>query len=416
MPENFTAVWNRLLLRAPGVGASLARDIVADSVLQFCERRDWSWMVKSSAIAPNAIYNTGVVTTVQNSPVVTGLGTTFTPDMAGRQFRATTVTPTYTIVQFVSATQLILDRPWAGTALTGSTYTIFDCYFTVPADFARFQSLLNPASNIRITTNITQIELDLWDRQRTRNGPVWVASHLDYGTVCSGEVRPAFQAYGSGAALVATTSYGFSYPADSLYTVRITTSGAPGGALDFAWRQDSGSWTTAVPVPDNSAIDLSNGVQVYFPTGSYVAGDVFIIDCRYGVTTSAPRYELWPRPIGYLMAYPFTYIRRLDRPSDESPVLPPILAARGDVLLEIALAKAAQYPGASMEDAKITTPYFSLQLAAQHNARAEAMIQELEMKDDEIAERMLSYQQQYGNAPIPFMDASYRQGYDPEPA
>jgi hypothetical protein len=140
-------------------------------------------------------------------------------------------------------------------------------------------------------------------------------------------------------------------------------------------------------------IDLSNGVQVYFPAGNYVAGDIFTIACTTDSLSGLPRYELWPRPIDAAYVYPYLYARKLPALTDDQPQLPEFIARRGDVLLEMGLTQLAMWPGTPNQP----NPYRDLSTSNAHRAWAEKLIYELETKDDSTAIKDLTY------SDLPFM-------------
>lgn len=403
--DTFTTLWNRLLARAPDILPALAQQFISDSFKQLVERRDWSWRQKYGAFYPSLYYNTGLVTTTPGLPFLTGIGSTWTTSMIGGQIQVggtPSIYGTYTIQNVLGPTSIQLDRPWVGPALTAVGYQIFQCYFTVPADFQSFYSLINPTSNYRLWHNCSQAQFDLCDPQRANVGQAFGAAFYDYTTNYSGTVGPAVQVHGSGPSPVSTTSYGYSYPSGSVYAITITTGGVPGGALVFEWNQDGGTLTTNVTVPDSTAIDLNNGVQVYFPAATYVVNDIFVITATPGGSSGLPRYELWPRPINTPYLYSFLYMAKLPDLSDAQPQLPDFIARRGDVLLEMGLAKAAEWPGTTSS----RNAFYDLNSAAMHSQRSEKMIYELDKKDDETAIKDLVYTS-LDFAPAPWMDGNY---------
>jgi len=410
--DNFTSIWNRLLLRSPAIGPGLAQDLVKTAFAQLVDRRDWSWLRKASSFYPAALYNTGTVTVTADSTTVTGAGTTFTAAMAGRQIRVGATGgsnyPTYTILKYISATEIELDRPWSGPTQAALAYELFTCYFSVPTDLHHFYAIVNSAANYRVWHNVSQSELAVADPQRFQSGLSYAASFLDYTPTYSGKVAAVLQVRGTGPAPVSVSSYGYTYPANSVYTVEITTGGAPGGALVFKWKKDSGAYTTAVAVPDSNALDLSNGVQIYFPADTYILGDVFIIQCTAETVPSVARYEMWPRPVNSQYVYPYIYVMRLDELTDEKPNLPQPIGLRGDVLLEMALEKCAQFPGTETT----RNPYYDLVLARQHGNKAETLIYEMEKRDDDIAETDLTYWN-LARMPVPWLDGAWQQQHAP---
>lgn len=122
-----------------------------------------------------------------------------------------------------------------------------------------------------------------------------------------------------------------------------------------------------------------------------------------GTTVPLPRYELYPHQTAEYV-YPFMYEIRATDLQDSGAVLPRYV--RGDVLLEMALAEAARWPGPSEER---KNPYFSVQLASMHDKHAEFMIMEMERRDDDVFEDDVSYMQPTGFPYVPFLDAAWLQ-------
>lgn len=406
--DTFTSIWNRLLNRAPAVGAFLAQDLVRDAFQSLQSRRDWSWLMKSGSFYPSITYSTGTISISPGGLVVTGSGTSWDSTLVNCQLRGgspPSSLPTYTILAVLSPTSLLLDNPWSGPAQSGSNYQIFQCYFAVPADFVSFVSLVSVTNNYQLHTNVQQAQLDLYDAQRVYlAGNSYAASFFDYTRSFSGVVGSVVQAHGSGPAPVSSTSYGYSYPGDATFVVEISTGGVPGGALEFTWHQDNQASSVAIAVTDNAAIDLAFGVMVYFPQDTYISGDVFVIPCQARTSAAQARYELWPRPVGSPYVYPYLYRGSSPALSDEQPQLPPQVAQRGDVLLDMALANAARTPGL----ADSPNPYFNLNLALQHEARAFKGLMELELRDDETAAKDLDFTS-WAFAPAPWLDGNFLQ-------
>lgn len=121
----------------------------------------------------------------------------------------------------------------------------------------------------------------------------------------------------------------------------------------------------------------------------------------------SPRYEVWPHQKSTYVL-PCMYISRPPDLSDAGATLPRQI--RGDVLLEEALAQAARWPGPSKD---APNPYFNLTLATQHEARAQAMIAELERTDDELFENNVTYLSLSAMpfASIPYGDARFLQSH-----
>lgn len=125
-------------------------------------------------------------------------------------------------------------------------------------------------------------------------------------------------------------------------------------------------------------------------------------------TPPLPRYEIWPHQRAQYV-YPFMYINRPPDLSDADGALPRYI--RGDVLLEMALAQAARWPGPAKD---AINPYFNLALAMQHDARAEQMLRDLDRTDDEVWENDVTYISVSAMpfASVPYGDARFLQSHD----
>jgi len=389
--DDFTTCWNRVLLRVPAAGPDLSQDLIRDAFNQLAERREWTWLMKTNSFYSPIYVTGGTVSAIDNSAVVTGVGTTFIQDMVTKQIRIGAIGgssyPTYTITQVVSPNMLVLDRPWVGPSLSTQAYVVFQCYFIVPTDFQYFYSVVNPSGNYRLNHDATQAELDSYDPQRSQSGIAYAMAYYDTTQNHQGIIGPALRIQGSGSTPVTTTAVGYSYPEDSIYSITITQGGNSGTA-QFSWLQDTGTTSGTGVITSLNPIDLSNGVQVFFPAGVYVAGDVFVISCQADATSGLPRFEMWPRPINSPYVYPYQYACKLPALSDENPVLPNFVARRGDVLVEMALTNLALWPGT----ADSPNPYRDVNVANIHRATAERLIYELEKKDDDTGIKNLTYQ------------------------
>lgn len=444
MANDFNEVWNKVLLRAP-IDPGQAQSFVKDAFQQFAERREWSWMIRNSTFAPPNLYNTGLATATPGTANVVGTDTNWTQAMIGRQFRFGIFTPIYTITAVQSPTVLLLDQPWIGQQQVSQGYLIYQAYYSTPPDFREWLTLKDPQNNFKLHTNIMQPQLDFWDPQRSQNQTPRCVSFLDYGggmNGSQGDVGNMMRVGGFGMTPTATTTLGYSYPGSATYIITIQVGGSPGDdTLTFNWFRiaDGVATPRSEPqqVPDNTPIDLSDGVQVYFPTAlpiglawsditaelwasltadqwasivagnsgiTYTTGDIFIVNCEQDAVQpqTSPRYEMWPHPMTQLYYYPFLYVSKIPEFDEKHPQLPPFV--RRDVILELALEKSAMYPGVSVDS---PNPYYSLTLAARHRASYERMAMDLEIKDDATAIRDFVYQDQTPWAPMPFMDGSW---------
>jgi len=194
----------------------------------------------------------------------------------------------------------------------------------------------------------------------------------------------------------------------------------PGGALQFTWiRSGQAASTGPISVPNNNPISLSDGlgVTLTFQSATYITNDVFVVNANpasAGGNTGTARYELWPSPAlntptAPVFQYPYIYIKKEYDLTAANPTLPPLMANRGDLILEMALAACARYPG---PDTDHPNPYFNLALAVQHDMRAEKMFVDAERNDEEVGVSLVTYKE-YPFYPAPWLDGSWQQSHAP---
>lgn len=410
MPNDFNSVWNEVLLYVPALGAPLAQSITKNCFNRLAERRLWSWRQKTETFTPTTAYVTGTVSITANLQTVVGTGTAWDVTMVGRQIRVRGyLNPIYTIVSVESPTALTIDRPWkgAGGTVTDVGYEIYQVYYTPPADFQEFIAIYDPANNYRLNLNVQQSTLDRYDPQRAQYQMPVAVSQFGYSSNFSGLVGPTLQIVGSGPAPIFTTSYGYSFPQEGTYAITITVGGSVGTA-EFTWQfiTPGGATSPATVITfDSNPIDLSNGVQVYFPAGTYISGDTFITNCTPGVQTGIPNYELWPHVKVNSFVYPYLYYTKIPELSPDSPQLPPFM--RSDVLQAMAMEQACTWPGTDASP----NPGYDIRAASYHGQKAETLIYEMEKRDDETSPQDLSFDN-FPFAPVPWADGRYAQSHD----
>lgn len=411
--DTFVTLSQRLLNRCPQVGILLAGQMVNDAWHTLQARREWSFRRRHGTFAPPTQYSTGYASSnvaTGNPTLITGVGTAWTPQMVGSQLRlGGLLYPYYTIVAWISATSILIDQPWAGPDVTLQSYYILKAYYSVPQDFNYFYAVVSIKDGYRLYTEISEAELAIMDPQRTNTGQTYAAAFLDYTPFFGGTIGPVIGVTSATNPVpVSTTTLGYSYTADATYIVQVVTGGLSGTAT-FQWMRAGQTGFQGIVPTSEDAVDMQDGVQVYWPAGQvYVANDLFVINCQSQVEQGTPRYELWPAPTfnGYL--YPYIYISKESDISTASPSLPPFIANRGEVLLEMALAKCATYPGSDMDH---PNPYYSLQQARYHEAKVSDLLIDLERNDNEVGDIMISYQNlSFGG---PWADGNWQQKHAP---
>lgn len=386
MLDRYGDIWNRALLRCPAASSFLVRDWTRNAFRQIAERRRWSWLVRFGQFIAPKLYNQGRVHVTTGSPMVHGHETRWDASMAGRQFRVGTTAPIYTIVTVEDHETLTLDAVWGSHSREHINYEIYQCFFTPPMDFHSLVTIWDPAMNWQLWRHITQEELNTWDAQRASRGQVYSVVSRDYTRAWIGTVGKVNQSRGNGPSPVSTTTFGYTAPADAIFTLEMLNGGESGDEhTRYHWKKNQGPYTVAIAEPFPQ--DLQDGVQVYWPEdGDYHTGDVWVIQATAQSNPGLPRYELWPHQTGQYV-YPFLYESRPPDISDPGAVLPRYI--RGDALVELVLAEAARWPGPSADK---PNPYFNLNLSQVHQARAERMLMELERQDDEVFEQDVGFQ------------------------
>jgi hypothetical protein len=411
--DDFVSLSNRLLSRCPAAGISLSEQLINDSWHQLQSRREWSWRRCHGTFAPPAVYTAGTVSSnvgIGQPTMLTGIGTAWTLAMIGRQIRAGGLMfPYYTVVGWLSPTSLLIDQPWAGPDIVSQPYQMLQCYFPVPSDFGYFQVVVSVKDGYRLWTNMTQSDLGLMDPQRTNTGQTYAVALRDYQPILGGTIGSVIPVAAAGAAPVSTTTLGYSYVSDATYIIQVVGGGISGVAT-FRWMRAGQTAFTGPVVTSDMAADLMDGVQVYWPdAATYVANDLFVVNAQASAMSGNPRYELWPAPTIANYLYPYLYVAREWDLTQAQPQLPYPIAQRGEVLLEMALAKCARYPGA---DTDHPNPYFNLTLALQHDRIAEQLLNDLERNDEEIGVTTVSYQEM-PFYPAPWMDGAWEQSHAP---
>lgn len=330
--------------------------------------------------------------------------------MIGSQIRiGGLLNPYYTIVGWLSATAILIDAPWAGPDVIAQSYQLLQIYYPVPADFNYFYVAVSVKDGYKLWTNITEEDLALLDPQRANTGQTYAVAFRDYTPVYGGVIGPVIPVAAAGPAPISTTTLGYSYVSNATYIIQITLGGDSGTAT-FQWMRSGQSSFTGPVLTSDSPADLMDGVQIYWPDGiTYIANDLFIINAQSQMVSSGPRFELWPAPTftGYL--YPYIYIAKEYDLTTAQPQLPIFVANRGEVILEMALAKCARFPG---EDIDHKNPYFNLALALQHDTAAEKMLWDMERNDEEVGVTNVTYQS-YPFYPAPWLDGNWQQTHAP---
>ena len=414
MADNFITLSNRLLGRCPAVGIELAKQFVNDAWHTMQSRREWSFRRRSGVIAPPTLYNTGYASTnvsTGNPYMISGTNTVWTADMVGRQIRiGGLLYPFYDVVGVLSPTSIIIGQPWAGPDVTAKSYQIVQCFYPMPSDYGYMYAIVSIKDGYKLWTTLTESDLAIMDPQRTNFGQTYVCVFKDYSPQYGGIIGPVIPVLNpSDPSPVSTTTVGYTYVTNATYIIQVVTPGVMGTAT-FQWMRAGQTSFQPTVFTSDSPQDLSDGVQIYWPDGVYYSqADLFIINCQSLISGAVPRNELWPCPTysGYL--YPYIYISKESDLTMQAPSLPPFIANRGEVLLEMALEKCAEFPGTGPDNVNI---YHDLRQAQYHANKVKDYLIDLERNDEEIGVGNIDYQS-IQDAPSPWQDGSWQQRHSP---
>ncbi len=384
MGDSFSDCWGRVLLRAPNLGPKLAQDMVRNAFRKLAERRRWSWLIKQSQIIAPVGYNTGTVTVTLNSNIVTGSSTAWDNSIIGRQFRVGLNAPIYTVASVQSTTQLTLDQVWGSSTASAQSYQIYQAWFTMPDDFWQFISVYDPSFQWQLILDVHQTDLNAIDAQRANMGNAYVVSFKAFSTSQVGLVSQPVQVLGSGNDPASGGTY--TGPANALFTVEITTGGAPGTAV-YRWKKDGGSYTSSVTTDSSgNPQELQDGVMITFPTGvSYTLADVWVISATALSNAGSPMYELWPHQTA-AHVYGLLYAALPTDISAIGSVIPRSIP--GDLLTQMSMAEVARYPGTDTQK----NIYFNPGVAKMLDQQCDERLNVIELRDDEISVENLAYQ------------------------
>lgn len=194
MAQTFQDAWRPARLHLAAVPVLLVRDWVQDAYTRACERRNWGFLRKEASIDTIAAREE-TLTFTQGSTSVTSAAIFVATD-AGRQLKVSTY-PVYTIASVTNASTIVLDRNFAEPG-GAQTATIFNAYFTTPADFRQFLIVVDPYNRRIIPFWMNQDEIGLADpaRSNSDSGPRYlVAQGYSTATATLGQARYEYWPY-----------------------------------------------------------------------------------------------------------------------------------------------------------------------------------------------------------------------------
>lgn len=169
--ETFGTIWNRVLLHAPNLPPPLAREFTRSAYNQIIDSHYWSELRADAEFLVADAYTTGTIALTNGSTTVTGTDTVFTSaNSNNRQLLVDGIAPYYTVT-YVGATELTLDRAFAGEDDASATLVIGDFYAELPTDFSAFEKVRDQQNGWYLATEwFTQEYLDRVDAKRNSTG------------------------------------------------------------------------------------------------------------------------------------------------------------------------------------------------------------------------------------------------------
>ena len=155
----------------PAVDPQTAARMVNNVYRAILDRRSWYGLKVRGQIVVGNPYSQGQVSATLGSTFVDGIGTAWTQDLVGQQFRINFTLPYQTILDVDTANQrLTLDMPYPGNTVT-SGYLILQAYFAMDGNIRRILWAVNQMMGWDMVVNALPVEcVNSWDVWRTFNG------------------------------------------------------------------------------------------------------------------------------------------------------------------------------------------------------------------------------------------------------
>lgn len=375
---------HEVLRYCPLADLPLGRRWVDSAFRSLSDAEDWSWKTKHGTFSVPDAYSTGTASIgIGENLIAFGGGATLSSAMIGLQFRSGD-SGIYTIIAVTGTLNgtATIDKPWAAAALSAAGFEIYQAFWTAPSDFRGLRQWGEPVEDYELALDVTREQVDQTDPTRSESGAPSCVYFYDYSPIFAGSVRDPVAAKGTGD--LPSSSGVYTGMDDATFIVEITTGGVTGTAI-FKWKKDDGAYIPGL-VSTEDAIELSDGVLVYFPSGqTYDVGDSFAIPARANLQSGQPRFEMWPHPRA-ARHFHFTYDAELPDLTEPSSVLPAVI--RGDVLVHGALVECALWPGPSEKE---RNPYYVLGLGDRLALRFEDGTQRLRRVDAAIRPTAIKY-------------------------
>jgi peptidoglycan hydrolase-like protein with peptidoglycan-binding domain len=167
---NFGQMLREVCQWNPNVDSEIAGRFINERYRAIITRRTWHGLkVWGTVTVPNVV-NGGTSSAVFGSPIVQGIGTTWTPALIGLQFRQSFTFPYQTIVAVNPFTQqLTLATPFPGPTFTGG-YQITEAIITLGANVNRLMWAVNQQQGWPMDVRTPIETINAWDVWRQSLG------------------------------------------------------------------------------------------------------------------------------------------------------------------------------------------------------------------------------------------------------
>lgn len=194
MAYTFADCWRLSVLHAPTADALLHRQWVQWAYNQFCDRRGWSNLRAETNISI-ADQKSVVCGVTQGSVSVTAAAAVFASTDIGRAFRVGSI-PIYTIIAYNAGTGAVtLNRAYSEATNATTAATVLDAFVTMPENFHRFISVLDPINQWRLRFWVSQDQLNQWDPARQSTGTARLIASNGYSPVVVDLGKPRYELY-----------------------------------------------------------------------------------------------------------------------------------------------------------------------------------------------------------------------------
>lgn len=186
--QTYGDVWRLVALHVPAAPTTLVQAWVQIAYDTLLGKRHWNWL-RREVVLTTLAQRSIAITFTQNSTAITSAAL-FVASDAGRQLRAGSDQPVYTIDTFTDASNAVLTQAYAGVSGAVAT-TVHDRYLVMPADFRSILDVTDMTIQRPIAWWIGRDRLDLFDPGRISSDTrfrVLVAYQLSQRVATLGQV------------------------------------------------------------------------------------------------------------------------------------------------------------------------------------------------------------------------------------